>query len=131
MNPAVTPMRNELEDWLPMQNIARNQCMLRKPGSPTPYEEERRQNIARNQEMLRSIIGPVGPTKYTRGQESAGTASEIPGETPLVILRSPGGNSRGKKITNPYEEERRQNIARNQELLRSIFMGPVGPTKYT
>ena len=58
MNPSVTPMRNELEDWLPMQNIAslRNQWMPRKPGSPTPYEdimEERRQNIARNQEMLR------------------------------------------------------------------------------
>ena len=70
-----------------------NQWMLRKPGSPTPYEEERRQNIARNQEMLRSIMGPVGPTKYTRGQESAGTASETPGETALVILRSPAGNT--------------------------------------
>ena len=41
MNPSVTPMRNELEDWLPMQNIAslRNQWMPRKPGSPTPYED--------------------------------------------------------------------------------------------
>ena len=99
MNPSVTPMRNELEDWLPMQNIARNQWMPRKPGSPTPYyyEEKRRRKIARNQEMLRSIMGPdVGPTKnYTRGQdsESAGTASETPGETALVILRSTGGNA--------------------------------------
>ena len=101
MNPSVTPMRNELEDWLPMQNIAslRNQWMPRKPGSPTPYEdimEKRRQNIARNQEMLQSMMGPdVGLTKYTRGQdsESAGTVSETPGETALVILRSTGGNA--------------------------------------
>ena len=41
-------------------------------------------------------MGPdVGPTKYTRGQdsESAGTVSETPGETALVILRSTGGNA--------------------------------------
>ena len=98
MIPSGPPMRNELEDWLPMRNIARNQWMPRKPGSPTPYEEKRRQKIARNQEMLRSIMGPdVRPTKYTRGQESdsesAGTASKTPGETALVILRSTGGNS--------------------------------------
>ena len=37
--------------------------------------------------------GPVGPTKHTRGQESAGTASETPGETAIVILRSPAGNT--------------------------------------
>ena len=132
MNPAVTPMRNELEDWLPMQNIARNQCMLRKPGSPTPYEEERRQNIARNEEMLRKLFednSPLCSPLPSPKRQKVGK-SETPGETALVILRSPGGNSRGKQILTPYEEERRQNIARNQEVLRSI-MGPVGPTKYT
>ena len=42
------------------------------------------------------MMGPdVGLTKYTRGQdsESAGTVSETPGETALVILRSTGGNA--------------------------------------
>ena len=44
-------------------------------------------------------------------------------KTALVILRSPGSNSysRGKQITNPYEEVRRQNIARNEEMLRKLF----------
>ena len=128
MNPSVTPMRNELEDWLPMQNIAslRNQWMPRKPGSPTPYEdimEKRRQNIARNQEMLQSMMGPdVGLTKHTRGQdsESAGTVSETPGSpTPYE--------------DNEFMEKRRKKIAslRNQEMLRSIMGPDVGPTKYT
>jgi len=139
-----------------MQNIARNQEMLRKlnlipepwcapyEGSPSPatkvnfeplrksdkihqvlqvsrpspgsYEEERMHKIATNKEMLRklfegnspllsplpspkrqkagkSIMGPGGPTEYTRGQEPAGPEFETPGGTAFAILRSPGGNA--------------------------------------
>ena len=85
--------------------------------SPGFYEEERMHNIATNKEMLRnklfegnspllsplpspkrqkagkSIMGPGGPTEYTRGQEPAGPAFETPGGTAFAILRSPGGNA--------------------------------------
>ena len=84
--------------------------------SPGSYREKRMHNIATNKEMLRklfegnspllsplpspkrqkagkSIMGPGGPTKYMRGQESAGPAFETPGGTALAILRRPGGNA--------------------------------------
>ena len=95
MNPSGPPMRNELEDWLPMRNIARNQWMPRKPGSPTPYEEEGRQNIARNEEMLRKLFEDNSPLRSplpSPTRQKVGK-SETPGETALVILRSTGGNA--------------------------------------
>ena len=147
--PSITKRPSDYEEER-MQNIARNQEMLRKLGlepyggnpspatkvnfeplrksykihgdlqvsrpSPGSYKEKRMHNIATNKEMLRklfegnspllsplpspkrqkagkSIMGPGGPTKYMRGQESAGPAFETPGGTALAILRRPGGNA--------------------------------------
>ena len=103
MNPSVTPTKHEVEGWLSMP-----------------------QNIARNQEMFRDIFesDASSATSFKANIKRKKEAEPPQAQAPSFRLADP---TRELRKPSPYEEERRQNIARNQEMLRDIFESNASP----
>jgi hypothetical protein len=88
--------------------------------------EERMQNIARNQEMVRKLFeGKASPaTKANMKRKKKVCPPEAQVLSVSVELADP---TREVRKLSPYEEERMQNIARNQEMVRKLFVGKASP----
>ena len=127
MNPLVTPVRRELEDWLPPATSYKVNSKRKKEAekppqaqapsfrladptrelrNPSPYEEKRMQNIARNQKMFRDIFeGKGSPATSFKANIKRKKEVESPqAQTPSFRLADPTCERVRKQ--SPYEEER-------------------------
>ena len=99
--------------------------LKRELRKPSPYEEERMENIVRNQVMVLKLFeGKTSPgTKVNMKRKKAGPAHA----QALSVSVQLADLKRELRKPSPYEEERMQNIARNQEMVRKLFEGKASP----
>ena len=90
----------------------------------SPYEEERMQNIARNQEMDRKLFeGKASPaTKVNLKRKK----KACPPQAQALSVHL-ADLTRELRKPSPFEEERMENIARNQEMVCKLIEGKASP----